>query len=177
MKKRILGVLLATSVVATSFVGCGNESSSNTASAAASTEEAASPEEISGEITFVSANDQTGALDEMIESFNQVYPNVVVNHESLPGASDDIKESLMTSLAAGDSSPDVFECDIIWVSQFAAAGWLADVTDDIEPIKDQYLGGPLSTVYYNDRAYAYPDYTDVGLLYYRSDLIDTPPTT
>ena len=177
MKKKILGLLLATSVVAASFAGCGNESSSTSASAASATDEAANPEDISGEITFVSANDQTGALDEMIESFNKVYPNVVVNHESLPGASDDIKESLMTSLAAGDSSPDVFECDIIWVSQFAAAGWIADVTEDIEPIADQYLGGPLSTVYYNDRAYAYPDYTDVGLLYYRSDIIDTPPTT
>lgn len=177
MKKKLLGLLLATSVVAASFAGCGNESSSTSASAASATDEAANPEDISGEITFVSANDQTGALDEMIEAFNKVYPNVVVNHESLPGASDDIKESLMTSLAAGDSSPDVFECDIIWVSQFAAAGWLADVTEDIEPIADQYLGGPLSTVYYNDRAYAYPDYTDVGLLYYRSDIIDTPPTT
>ncbi|SFO46684.1 carbohydrate ABC transporter substrate-binding protein, CUT1 family [Pseudobutyrivibrio sp. JW11] len=177
MKKKLLGLLLATSVVAASFAGCGNESSSTSASAASATDEATIPEDISGEITFVSANDQTGALDEMIESFNKVYPNVVVNHESLPGASDDIKESLMTSLAAGDSSPDVFECDIIWVSQFAAAGWLADVTEDIEPIADQYLGGPLSTVYYNDRAYAYPDYTDVGLLYYRSDIIDTPPTT
>ena len=177
MKKKLLGLLLATSVVAASFAGCGNESSSTSASAASATDEAANPEDISGEITFVSANDQTGALDEMIESFNKVYPNVVVNHESLPGASDDIKESLMTSLAAGDSSPDVFECDIIWVSQFAAAGWIADVTEDIEPIANQYLGGPLSTVYYNDRAYAYPDYTDVGLLYYRSDIIDTPPTT
>ena len=177
MKKKLLGLLLATSVVAASFAGCGNESSSTSASAASAKDEAANPEDISGEITFVSANDQTGALDEMIESFNKVYPNVVVNHESLPGASDDIKESLMTSLAAGDSSPDVFECDIIWVSQFAAAGWIADVTEDIEPIADQYLGGPLSTVYYNDRAYAYPDYTDVGLLYYRSDIIDTPPTT
>lgn len=177
MKKKLLGLLLATSVVAASFAGCGNESSSTSASAASATDEAANSEDISGEITFVSANDQTGALDEMIESFNKVYPNVVVNHESLPGASDDIKESLMTSLAAGDSSPDVFECDIIWVSQFAAAGWIADVTEDIEPIADQYLGGPLSTVYYNDRAYAYPDYTDVGLLYYRSDIIDTPPTT
>ena len=99
MKKKLLGLLLATSVVAASFAGCGNESSSTSASAASATDEAANPEDISGEITFVSANDQTGALDEMIDSFNKVYPNVVVNHESLPGASDDIKESLMTSLA------------------------------------------------------------------------------
>lgn len=204
MKKgKILSILLATSLAVTSLAGCGNLDSkaetgsgestdvvkteatsasettkeTSTDSSSESTEESTINTDIEGEITFVSANDQTGALDNMIAAFNEVYPNVVVNHESLPGASDDIKESLMTSLAAGDSSPDVFECDIIWVSQFAAAGWLEDVTDDIEAISDQYLAGPLSTVYYNDRAYAYPDYTDVGLLYYRSDIIDTPPTT
>ena len=95
----------------------------------------------------------------------------------LPGASDDVKKSLMTSLAAGDSEPDVFECDIIWISQFAAAGWLLDVTDNLEAKSDEYLSGPLSTCYYDGKAYAYPNYTDVGLLYYRSDLVETPPTT
>jgi len=180
VKKRFLSLFLATTLLGTGLVACGNETKDNTIESGASTEassEATNPEDITGEITFVSGNDQTGGTDKMIAAFNEKYPNIVVNHESLPGASDDIKESLMTSLAAGDSSPDVFECDIIWVSQFAAAGWIADVTDDIEPISDQYLGGPLSTVYYNDRAYGFPDYTDVGLLYYRSDLIDTPPTT
>lgn len=179
MKRRIVSGLLVTSLLAASLTACGNEAKENEPAekTAEVSEEAGSPVDISGEITFVSGNDQTGALDEMIAQFNEVYPNIKVNHESLPGASDDVKESLMTSLAAGDSSPDVFECDIIWVSQFAAAGWLLDVTDDIETVADQYLDGPLSTVYYNDRAYGYPDYTDVGLLYYRSDIIDTPPTT
>lgn len=175
-KRRVAALVLATSMIVTGLVGCGNESTGSS-SGETSQEAETDPADLSGEITFVSSNDQTGALDEMIEAFNEVYPNVVVNHESLPGASDDVKESLMTSLAAGDSSPDVFECDIIWISQFAAAGWIEDVTDDIEAISDQYLAGPLSTVYYNDRAYGYPDYTDVGLLYYRSDIIDTPPTT
>lgn len=181
-KKKVTALLLTTIMLLSSIVGCGSNATDDGSSGS---EEAASQaaegddgvSDLSGEITFVSANDQTGALDEMIAAFNEVYPNVKVNHESLPGASDDIKESLMTSLAAGDSSPDVFECDIIWVSQFAAAGWLLDVTDEIEGISDQYLAGPLSSCYYEDRAYAFPDYTDVGLLYYRSDIIDTPPAT
>ena len=180
MKKRLISTLLIGTILAGGLTACGNVNAANDTSVKIEDEAsatAANPEEITGEITFASANDQTGALDEMIAQFNKVYPNIKVNHESLPGASDDIKESLMTSLAAGDSSVDVFECDIIWVSQFAAAGWLLDVTEDIEKISDQYLGGPLSTVYFNDRAYGFPDYTDVGLLYYRSDIIDTPPTT
>lgn len=132
---------------------------------------------ISGHVTLVTANDTTGAVEHLISEFSKAYPNIEVDLQMSSGASDDVKQSLMTSFAAGDSDPDVIACDIIWVSQFAAAGWLLDVTDELEAISDQYLGGPLKTCYYDGRAYAFPDYTDVGLLYYRTDIIDTPPTT
>jgi multiple sugar transport system substrate-binding protein len=113
----------------------------------------------------------------MIKAFNAKYPNITVDHQMTSGASDDVKKSLMTSFAAGDTDPDVIECDIIWVSQFAAAGWLMDLTSDLEAKSSDYLGGPLKTCYYDNKAYAFPDYTDVGLLYYRKDLVSTPPTT
>lgn len=192
--KKALGVMLSAAMAASMLAGCGGSdqskssssgsapvSGSSASSAKSSGSSSASSEsgtsDISGKVTFVSGNDQTGALDQMIAEFNKVYPNIEVDHQLLPGNSDDVKKSLMTSLAAGDSEPDVFECDIIWVSQFAAAGWLLDVTENLEAKADEYLGGPLSTCYFGDKAYAYPNYTDVGLLYYRSDLIDTPPTT
>ena len=132
---------------------------------------------VSGKVTIVTANDTTGAVTHMLEAFKKAYPDVEVEHQMLPGASDDVKKSLMTSFAAGDTDPDVIACDIIWVSQFAAADWLLDVTSELEAVQNQYLGGPLKTCYYNGKAYAFPDYTDVGLLYYRTDIIDTPPAT
>ncbi|MBA4700356.1 MAG: extracellular solute-binding protein [Ruminococcus sp.] len=173
--KKVLSVLLSTAMAVSLAAGCGNSDKEEGSSADSS--KGAGASDISGEVTFVSGNDQTGALDEMIAAFNEEYPNVTIDHQLLPGNSDDVKKSLMTSLAAGDSEPDVFECDIIWVSQFAAAGWLLDVTDNLEAKADEYLAGPLSTCYFGDKAYAYPNYTDVGLLYYRSDLVDTPPAT
>ncbi len=191
MKKRVLGLFLSVVMTAVLFAGCKNNKTANedvtedspastaevnTADASA-TEEKAETEDIAGAITFVSGNDQTGALSQMITEFNKVYPNIKVEHQILPGNSDDVKKSLMTSLAAGDTDPDVFECDIIWVSQFAAAGWLKDVTSYLEEKWSEFLVGPLSTCYYNNKAYAYPNYTDVGLLYYRTDLIETPPKT
>lgn len=173
--KKVLSVLVSTAMAVSLAAGCGNSGKEESSSADSS--KGADASDISGEITFVSGNDQTGALDEMIAAFNEEYPNVTVDHQLLPGNSDDVKKSLMTSLAAGDSEPDVFECDIIWVSQFAAAGWLLDVTDNLAAKTDDYLAGPLSTCYFGDKAYAYPNYTDVGLLYYRTDLVDTPPAT
>lgn len=191
--KKVLGVLMSAAMVAASITGCGSgaaegasaetngtETSAKSSSAQAGSEQGETQEgasDVSGEVTFVSGNDQTGALDKMITEFNKKYPNIKVDHQILPGSSDEMKKSLMTSLAAGDTEPDVFECDIIWLSQFAAAGWLLDVTDTLEAKSGDYLAGPLSTCYFDDKAYAYPNYTDVGLLYYRSDLIETPPAT
>lgn len=200
MKKKILSLLLCASTAVTLLAGCGNESTgSDTAvSSAAPSSVASAPSDdsveeassgvssgtsqavntkLSGNITFVSQNDTTGALDDMIKAFNKVYPNVHVDHQMSSGASDDVKKSLMTSFAAGDSDPDVIESDIIWISQFASAGWLMDLTDDLKTDSDKYLAGPLKTCYYDGKAYAYPDYTDVGLLYYRKDLVKDPPKT
>ncbi len=182
--KKVLSMILCGVLALTLLAGCGNSdgSSSSSEHGAAKTVNSSKedvseehPSDLSGEVTFISQNDQTGAVDEMIEEFNKLYPDVTVDHQVLPGSSDDVKKSLMVSLAAGDTDPDVFECDIIWVSQFGAAGWLMDLTDRLEASAEEYVAGPLSTCYYNDKAYAYPNYTDVGLLYYRTDLVDTPP--
>jgi len=170
MKKKFLSIMLCTAMVATLLSGCGKKTST-TDNATSSTGD------IKGKITFVSQNDQTGAIKNAVDSFKKAYPNVTVDYQKSPGASDDVKKSLMTSLAAGDSQPDVFQCDIAWVPQFAAAGWLLDVTSELDKVKGDYLAGPLKTCYYNGKAYAFPDYTDVGLLYYRSDIIKTAPKT
>ena len=176
MKKRNMALFLSAVMTMGAITACGS-GGGGSSETAPSVDPSANPEDISGKVVFVSGNDTTGGVDEMIAAFNEKYPNIEVEKQVLPGASDDVKKSLMTSLAAGDSEPDVFECDIIWISQFAAAGWLLDVTDNLEAKSDEYLSGPLSTCYYDGKAYAYPNYTDVGLLYYRSDLVETPPTT
>lgn len=183
-KRKLLAMVLAAATVA-SLAGCGGNSSSSdsgsstsgstTTTSGSSTSGDAS--DVSGTVVFAHQNDTTGAIEAMIEAFNEQYPNITVEDQALPGSSDDVKKSLMTTLAAGGSDIDVIEADSIWVSQFAAAGWLEDVTEYVEPNADQYLAGPLQTCYYNDAIYAWPSYTDVGLLYYRSDIIDTAPTT
>ena len=185
-KRKMLALVLAAATVAGMMAGCGGNKESDTpeATSGSTTTDSASGGEssgdgsdVSGTVVFAHQNDTTGAIKAMIEAFNEKYPNITVEDQALPGSSDDVKKSLMTTLAVGGSDIDVIEADSIWVSQFAAAGWLEDLTEFLDPIKDQYLAGPLQTCYYNDKAYALPSYTDVGLLYYRSDLIETAPTT
>lgn len=187
--KKFLAIVLAL-IMVFSLCACGAKAPAAEAPAAAPAAEPAAeapaaeaaeevdPDQlISGDIVYLGGTDTSGVMEQIIDHFMELYPNVHVTFNQVPGASDDIKKSLMVSLAAGDSQPDVFGCDCIWVSQFAAAGWLEDVTDYIEPIKDDYLAGPLESCNYEGRLYGFPYYTDVGLLYYRTDIIDTPPTT
>ena len=146
MKKKTMALFLSVAMIMGTVVGCGG--GSDTPADNGSAGEVKNPEDVSGKVVFVSGNDTTGGVDEIIKAFNEKYPNIEVEKQVLPGNSDDVKKSLMTSLAAGDSEPDVFECDIIWVSQFAAAGWLLDVTENLEAKKDEYLAGPLLVLYH-----------------------------
>jgi multiple sugar transport system substrate-binding protein len=80
-------------------------------------------------------------------------------------------------MQAKDSRYDVVTVDVIWTAEFAAKGWL-------EPLKGPYaldtssmLAGPVRAATYNGTLYAAPYASDGGLLYYRKDLVSTPPTT
>lgn len=186
-------LLLVSVLIIGSVTGCGKKAESSdtvTTGGSASSEEPAqaetdsntettenqtSAEEVT--LTYVAGKDDSGATQQIIEAFQAQYPNIKIDFQELPGNSDDVKKSISISLAAGDSSPDVFAADIIWISQFASAEWLLDVTSEVSAIQDEYLSGPLLTTQYEGKNYAFPSYTDVGLLYYRTDLIDTPPTT
>ncbi len=129
------------------------------------------------EVSYWVGSDLTGGVAELKNVYEEANPNVTINIQEFPGNTDDRKKSLITAFSAGDTEPDVFTMDIVWTGQFAAANWLMDVTSHINP--DDYLAGPLSAVYTGDVAYAFPNYTDAGLLYYRSDLIpeEEVPTT
>jgi multiple sugar transport system substrate-binding protein len=81
-------------------------------------------------------------------------------------------------LRARSGSVDVFPMDIVWPAEFGANGWTVPL-DDKWPASDRanYLPGPLQGCTYNGKLWAAPTRTDVGLIYYRTDVISTPPNT
>jgi multiple sugar transport system substrate-binding protein len=59
-----------------------------------------------------------------------------------PSASTEVHQALVQQLARRSGTPDVFTQDIIWIAEFAAAGWampLDDVIDDAT--KAEYFPG------------------------------------
>jgi len=96
----------------------------------------------------------------------------------LANSADASRELLVRRLAAKDSDISFIEMDTIWTAEFAEAGWLRELTGAArEDAIDDVLPGPLESVTWNDKIYAVPLTTNAQLLWYRKDLVRTPPKT
>jgi multiple sugar transport system substrate-binding protein len=77
---------------------------------------------------------------------------------------------------------DLIYMDVIWVSEFANKGWLMDLSDQISAKElAQFLESNVAAGRYNSGLYRIPFRSDIGLLYYRKDLLELakyqPPET
>ncbi len=103
-----------------------------------------------------------------------------------PTYTDQRKQSLIVSLEAKQRNPDLFLMDVVWLNQFAKSGWLYSLNKYAKE-KDfslnNFFRGIINSVDKTDGTlYALPVFLDVGLLYYRKDLLkrygfDSPPET
>ncbi|MGH3935926.1 MAG: ABC transporter substrate-binding protein, partial [Pseudonocardiaceae bacterium] len=126
----------------------------------------------------IAVPDQPPGLD-IVRQWNELHPNgPKVRVQELPAeAVDDTHQLLAVELNAGLNQFDIVELDVIWIPEFAQRGWLVDLQDLRPDIERASLPGPVQTGIWNGRLWAAPYLTDAGVLYYRSDLVDTPPTT
>ena len=73
---------------------------------------------------------------------------------------------------AGD--PDVLQLDVVWTPEFAAAGWLLPL-GDFAPDTADFFPATVEANSWAGRLYALPWFVDVGLLYWRPDLLPHEP--
>jgi len=123
--------------------------------------------------------DTNGVYAGLVADFNAQNNGVHVTYNSnAPADTGQLLTILTTMLRARSSAYDVFPMDIIWPAEFGANGWTVPL-DDKWPASDRanYLPGPLAGCTYNGKLWAAPYRTDAGLIYYRTDIIKTAPTT
>ena len=122
--------------------------------------------------------DGTGVWRNIIDRFNTLHPQIPVRLVEGPPSTDAREDMYSTAFLAGRSGYDIIFSDVIWVPKFAAAGWLLDLTNRLSPAdRDDFLAADLEGGIYEGHLYRIPAFTDAGLLYYRSDLIQKPPET
>ncbi|MGK5684305.1 ABC transporter substrate-binding protein [Actinoplanes sp. URMC 104] len=99
-------------------------------------------------------------------------------YQVLPRAADDQRVQMVRRLAAKDDSMDILGMDVTWTQEFASADWIKEWTGaDRAEIENGTLPGPLASAEYEGKLYAAPNNTNVQLLWYRKDLVPTPPKT
>jgi multiple sugar transport system substrate-binding protein len=93
-------------------------------------------------------------------------------------SADATRELFVRRLAAGDKNMDILNTDTIYTPEFAEAGWLKEMTGaNKQDALDDVLPGPAASVTWKDKVYGIPTNTNVQLLWYRKDLVPTPPKT
>jgi multiple sugar transport system substrate-binding protein len=96
----------------------------------------------------------------------------------LPQASDGQRQQMVRRLAAHDDTMDILGLDVTWEAEFAQAGFIEPWTGAYKAeAEDGTLGPALNTALWKGKLYAVPDNSNTQLLWYRSDLVKTPPTT
>jgi multiple sugar transport system substrate-binding protein len=111
-------------------------------------------------------------LPELLRAFEAAHPGVRVQGEALPWTSDDQHQFYIINLEGRSPGFDVMMLDCIWVPEFARAGWLLDLTPSLKPGElEPFFPSAVASATYGERVWALPWNFNVGLLYYRADLL------
>ncbi len=120
--------------------------------------------------------------DEIYRSFEAENPDIRLVREIGPHSSTAFHDLLTQKLKNRSKDVDVFLMDVIWPSEFAAAGWAMPL-DDLFPPSEQagFLRGTIMANTYRGKIYGVPLFIDSGMLFYRKDLLQrygfSPPET
>ncbi len=130
-------------------------------------------------IVWESEHDDSGVYGELVDNYNKTNKdNVHVTFINGPADTGQLRTKFVTMLRGRSGSIDVMSMDIIWPAEFGANGWTAPIDDKWSASeRSKYLPGPVEGCTYNGHVWAAPFRTDAGLMYYRTDLVTTPPNT
>jgi len=126
--------------------------------------------------------DHPRVWDEAIARFTQAHPHIRIVRELAPHSSTAYHDLLTQKLKNRDENVDIFFMDVVWVPEFAAAGWARPLDTEFAPAqRKEFLPATIAVGEYGSHVYGVPSRIDAGLLYYRTDLLAkygyAPPAT
>jgi multiple sugar transport system substrate-binding protein len=115
-------------------------------------------------------------LVRQLDRFTAANPGIKVVQRVTPDAADQKHQLYVQWLNAGASDPDILQLDVIWTPEFAAAGWILPL-DQFQPDTAAFFPSTIAANRWRDTLFALPWFIDVGMLYWRTDLMPEAPTT
>lgn len=164
--RRTLPGIAGIAALALVLAACGGDSESDDSKDSKDTDNV-DPASLTAELTWWDTSDPTNegpTYEALIKKFNEEYPKVKINYESVPFG--EAQNKFKTAADAGSGAPDIMRAEVAWVPEFAAAGHLYAL--DGTPLLDDnnFLETPLSSNVYDGKTYGVPQVTDtLGLMY------------
>ena len=177
--RRVLPAIAGTAALALVLAACGSDEGGGNEDIL---DETVDPTSLSAELTWWDTSDPANegpAFEKLIEQFNETYPNVKIDYQSVPFA--DAQNKFKTAADADSGAPDILRAEVAWVPEFASLGYLYAL-DGTPLLEGNFLETPLSSNVYDGKTYGVPQVTDtLGLMYnkklFEEAGIEAPPTT
>jgi multiple sugar transport system substrate-binding protein len=130
-----------------------------------------------GPITYVQGKDNSNVVRPLVAKWNAAHPNEKVTFKEQTDQADQQHDDIVQHFQAKDAGYDVVDVDVVWTAEFAAKGWLQPLKDKMAIDTSAMLKPTVDSGTYKGTLYAAPQTSDGALLYYRKDLVPTPPKT
>ncbi|GCE11525.1 ABC transporter substrate-binding protein [Tengunoibacter tsumagoiensis] len=130
-------------------------------------------------LVWQSEYDISGVYQRIVDDFNDSQTAIHVIFQLGPGGSSDQTAIERNMLRSHSTAVDIFSIDVTTPPEFAQQKWLVPITEAQWPLSERqkYLSSPLEACMYQEKLWAVPFRMDVGLIYYRTDIINTPPNS
>ncbi len=173
MRRPLLALSAAAVSLAMALTACGSDTSSGGGDTGS----------MKATLTWWDTADPTNeapAFKKLIAKFNEQYPDIKINYQSVPFA--DAQAKFKTAAESKSGAPDILRAEVAWVPEFASLGYLyaIDGTELLDGVN--FLETPLSSDQYDGKTYGVPQVTDtLGLMYNKKLFakagITKPPAT
>ncbi|WP_304944405.1 extracellular solute-binding protein, partial [Vallitalea guaymasensis] len=153
--KKLITTLLITTVIIASITGCEQAKKKV--------------------VKFGATADYYGETKSVIEQFNGSQDTYEVQLVELDGSNTDVHDKIKTSISKGSSDLDVISMDVTWAGEFAGEGYLEPIDVRMQEKgykKTDFNEGAMRAGNYEGQQYTLPFYLDLGLLYYRKDIVE-----
>lgn len=172
---KALAPALAVGVIAVSLAACGGGSGGG--GTAGGGGDAQNGLDGRGPITYVQGKDNSNIAAPIVAKWNALHPDQVVTLKELTDNADQQHDDMVKNLQTKNVNYDVMSVDVVWTAEFAAQGWLQPFKGKMALDTSAMLPATVKSATYKDTLYAAPQTSDGALLYYRKDLVPTPPKT
>lgn len=137
------------------------------------------------EITFGLGPGDLPSTQPLIDQFNKENEGEIkVTVKESNRLSNEFYKELQADFLSKEVNLDVISGDVVWTATFASKGWVEDISSDFyqEYAPSSFVKAAMNSAIYDFKVWGVPWYTDVGIIFYRKDLLEKsgfkePPVT